>query len=117
MKRSLRIFLTTCLALCINQCRLDIGVNNSGSKDTNHETVIAAPSGLTAIAASSAQIDLTWTDNSTNETGFEIVRSTDGASDVTLNVNSNITSYNNTGLEASKEYTYRIRAVANDKLK
>src|SRR5205807_101467 len=38
----------------------------------------AAPSGLTAVAASTSQINLSWTDNSTNETGFLVERSTDG---------------------------------------
>src|SRR5207245_2506976 len=36
----------------------------------------AAPSGLAATAASSTSINLTWVDNSTNETGFKIVRKT-----------------------------------------
>src|SRR5262249_48936706 len=33
-------------------------------------TVPAAPSGLTATAASSSQINLAWVDNATNETGY-----------------------------------------------
>jgi hypothetical protein len=35
-------------------------------------TVPAAPSSLTATATSSTQINLSWTDNSNNETGFKI---------------------------------------------
>jgi len=35
-----------------------------------------APSGLTATAVSQTQIDLLWTDNSSNETGFKIFRDT-----------------------------------------
>src|SRR5207244_6313891 len=38
----------------------------------------AAPSNLVATAASSSQINLTWTDNSSNEDGFKLNRSTDG---------------------------------------
>ena len=37
-----------------------------------------APSALTATAASASQINLAWTDNSSDETGFKIERSTDG---------------------------------------
>ena len=37
----------------------------------------AAPSGLSASAAGSTQINLTWSDNSSNETGFAIDRATD----------------------------------------
>jgi tartrate-resistant acid phosphatase type 5 len=38
----------------------------------------AAPSNLTASALSDSQVKLTWTDNSTNESGFKIERSPDG---------------------------------------
>ena len=36
----------------------------------------SAPANLTAAAASASQINLTWRDNSTNETGFRIERKT-----------------------------------------
>ena len=71
-----------------------------------------APSGLSASAVSSSQINLSWTDNSSNETGFEINRATDSA--FTQNVvwigNLQGTTYNNTGLSASTTYYYRVRA-------
>src|SRR5207253_3086653 len=38
----------------------------------------AAPSNLPATAASSRQIHLTWTDNSSHEDGFKLYRSTGG---------------------------------------
>lgn len=71
-----------------------------------------APSGLSATATSSSQINLTWVDNSTNETGYYIERSSNGGSSFTqiASVGSNVTSYSNTGLTASTSYTYRIRA-------
>ena len=37
-----------------------------------------APSNLTATAISSSQVDLAWQDNSSNEDGFRIEKSTDG---------------------------------------
>ena len=37
-------------------------------------TVPAAPTGLTATAASSSQINLAWSDTANNETGFRIER-------------------------------------------
>ena len=72
----------------------------------------AAPSGLTATVASSSQINLHWTDNSTNETGFMIERKTGAAGTwgqiATAGVNA--TSYADSGLAASTNYVYRVRA-------
>jgi pectate disaccharide-lyase len=71
----------------------------------------AAPSGLTATATSSSQINLAWTDNSSNENGFTIERSTGGGAFATVTtVAANVTTYQNTGLAASTAYTFRVRA-------
>ena len=40
----------------------------------------AAPDGLVAAAAGSSAVDLTWNDNSPDETNFNIERSLDGTS-------------------------------------
>ena len=68
----------------------------------------AAPSGLLATAVSSSQIDLIWTDNSNNESGFEIERC--AGSCTTLTVGENVVNYPDTGLTPSTEHTYRVRA-------
>ena len=72
----------------------------------------AAPSGLGATAASSSTIDLTWTDNSNNEAGFKIERSTSSTTGFTQIgiVSANITSYTSSSLNASTTYYYRVRA-------
>jgi LmbE family N-acetylglucosaminyl deacetylase len=72
----------------------------------------AAPSGLAAAAFSSSQINLTWNDNATNESGFNIDRSTNGGSTWTTiaTLGANTVAYSNTGLTASTTYTYRVRA-------
>jgi titin len=71
----------------------------------------AAPSNLTATAVSRSQINLAWSDNSTNETGFKIERSTNGASFSQIaTVGSNQVTYSNTGLARNKRYYYRVRA-------
>jgi len=73
----------------------------------------AAPTGLTATAASPSGINLSWTDNSNNETGFAIERKT-GASGTYASVGSvgaNVRSYSNTGLAPSTTYYYRVRAI------
>ena len=75
-------------------------------------TVPAAPTGLTATAVSSTQINLAWTDSATNETGFEIERSPDGTTFTPLaTVAANVTTYVNTGLTAATTYHYRVRAT------
>ena len=75
-------------------------------------TAPAAPGPLTASTVSSSQIDLSWTDNSTNEEGFAIERSIGGGAFSTIaSVNANVTTYANTGLTASTTYTYRVRAT------
>ena len=72
-----------------------------------------APDNFAAIASSSSAVSLSWTDNSTDETGFEIERSFNGTSGwVTLTTTAaNVTGYSNTLLAASTQYYYRGRAV------
>ncbi|MDB6029280.1 MAG: hypothetical protein JWM68_5503 [Verrucomicrobiales bacterium] len=72
----------------------------------------AAPSGLTATAVSSSQINLAWTDNSTNEANFIVARSTVAGGPYTdiATLAANTTSYPNTGLAASTTYYYVVRA-------
>ena len=83
----------------------------------NYVTTVAglipiAPSNLVATAVSTSQIDLSWTDNSTNETGFKIYRKKAGEALLTLHdtVGVGVTTYEDTGLDADTEYTYQVRA-------
>ncbi len=82
-----------------------------------------APSGLSAVAASSSQINLSFTDNASNESGFKINRCTSSSltSDCTnfaqvatrAASTSNPTTYQNTGLSASTRYCYQVVATRN----
>ncbi|PWB67958.1 hypothetical protein C3F09_12555, partial [candidate division GN15 bacterium] len=77
-------------------------------------TTPTAPSGLTATAYSQYQINLAWSDNSSNEAAFEIERSTAGSGGpftLRATVNAGIVAYNDTGLTPSTQYWYRVRAV------
>jgi titin len=66
---------------------------------------------LTATAASTSRINLSWTDNASNESGFRIERSPDGTAFTEIaTVGANATSYTNTGLTAATQYWYRVRA-------
>ena len=74
-------------------------------------TVPSTPTGLLASAVSSSQINLSWTDNSGNETGFDLERSSDGSTfNALASVDANATTYQNTGLTANTKYYYRVRA-------
>ena len=74
---------------------------------------LRAPSNVVAHAASSTQIDLSWQDNSGNETGFEIHRSTTGASGAFTpwsGTDANVQDYTDELLLPSTEYCYKVRA-------
>ena len=71
------------------------------------------PSNLTATPTATTKIRLNWTDNSDNETGFKVGRSstgpTSGFSEI-VSLGANITTYENTGLTSNVQYWYRVRA-------
>jgi len=75
-----------------------------------------APTALAAAGSSAAQIDLTWTDNSNNESGFSIDRSPDGVSGwVTIgSVGANVTAYSDTTLTENTTEYYRVYANSVD---
>jgi autotransporter-associated beta strand protein len=71
----------------------------------------AAPSGLAATTISASQIDLTWSDNSTNESSFRIERSPDNVNFSQIATTAaGVTNYSDTGLSAGTTYFYRVRA-------
>ena len=72
----------------------------------------AAPSGLHATTVTSSEVDLAWTDASTNEDGFKIERKTGagGAWSQIGTVGANVTTYQDTGLAEGTTYFYRVRA-------
>lgn len=70
-----------------------------------------APTNLVATSAGFSQINLTWSDASTNEESFLIERSTDGSNFTQIaSVGVGVTTYPNTGLAGSTTYYYRVRA-------
>jgi transcriptional regulator CtsR len=88
--------------------------NSSYTSEVSATTLTAptAPSGLSATAAGTT-INLAWTDNSSNESGFKIERKTGAGgtyAEIVSNQAANSTSYSNTNLAASTTYYYRIRS-------
>ena len=71
----------------------------------------AAPSLLTAHAVSSSQIDLAWTDGSSNESGFALEQAgADSAFVVIADLPPNVTTFSVTGLTPPVTYQFRVRA-------
>ncbi|HSS76559.1 MAG TPA: Calx-beta domain-containing protein, partial [Thermoanaerobaculia bacterium] len=72
----------------------------------------AAPTNLTAAAQSPSEIDLAWTDNAGNETGFTIEsRSPAGTYQELGTVAANVTAFAANGLDTAKLYFFRVRAT------
>ena len=74
-------------------------------------TVPADPSGLSATTVSSSQINLSWSDNATDEDSYQVEQSLDGVNfSVIAVLSADSTSYSDTGLSASTQYSYRVNA-------
>ena len=72
----------------------------------------SAPSNLRTTVASRTQINLDWTENSSNESGFAVERSANGTSwSQIATVATDAVSYVNTGLKGNTLYFYRVRAL------
>jgi hypothetical protein len=70
------------------------------------------PSSLSAAAASSSKINVTWSDSSYGEDGFKIERKMDvgGIYAQIAATAANTTTYSDTGLDKSTTYYYRVRS-------
>jgi YVTN family beta-propeller protein len=89
------------------------GGGSAGTGGSAVPTVPAAPTGLTLTARSSARIDVAYTDNANNETGFVIERSSQSASagfaQVTV-TGANVATFMDTTVKPAMTYWYRVRA-------
>ena len=74
----------------------------------------SAATNLLATSVSSSQIDLSWDDNSDNESNFVIERKTDGGFEIAATVDANVSSYSDVGLDDDTTYTYRVIAKNSD---
>ena len=94
--------------------RQEIAVHVAGYNNclTTQPITLQPPTDLSATAVSSSGIDLTWRDNSTNETGF-LVQFRLGDSAEWLEVGTtvaNATTFSSGGLSPGFAYRYRVRA-------
>jgi|GEM_PF-694636 len=83
---------------------------------TPPQVTLTAPTNLTFTNVLPGQMTLNWQDNSNNEIGFLIQRSTDGTNYTNVVLTSpNATSYTVTGLTPSTTYYWRIYAMSEGK--
>jgi len=78
-----------------------------------NQALPAAPTLVTATLAGTTQINLTWVDNATNETGYTVQRATDGAFliglvTLTTTLPANSIAYSDTTALAGSSYYYRV---------
>ncbi len=90
-----------------------ISCSTSSDENGNSTTTVVpiAPTNLIGTAASPTQINLSWTDNSTNETGFKIDRkigSGNWVTDYGIVSNADVINYSDTSVSAGITYTYRV---------
>lgn len=80
------------------------------SSTVSNTTLLATPTGLSASAVDDAHINLTWTDNSSQETSYRIERSPDNSTWAEIgSTAANATSYADSGLSELTIYHYRVR--------
>ncbi|MBI5664244.1 MAG: S8 family serine peptidase [Nitrospirae bacterium] len=90
-------------------------VLTGGRLNANNAVLNAAspkiPSALSAAVVSASQINLSWTDNADDETGFIVERRTgaDGAFTEIASVGADMTVYPDSGLSQGTTYSYRVR--------
>jgi len=77
----------------------------------------AAPTALTAVANSPTQIELSWQDRASNETGYALQRRIAGQSWAQIaDLPANSTGYVDDGRSADTSYEYRVRAYDNSQV-
>jgi len=85
---------------------------HSSCLSTTTPTAPAAPSTLTGSAASGTLVNLTWHDNSSNESGFKIERRIGaGSYSQIATAGAGATTFADGGASPATTYTYRVRAT------
>ena len=79
------------------------------SDDGTVEVIPLAPTELKGTIISKDQVDLSWKDNSTNETGYKIERKTDSGNFTEIgSTAADVTSFSDKTVSVNTNYTYRV---------
>ena len=91
---------------------IPLGAAGTGPRQVTAEAIPSAPSNLQAFSASATQINLTWTDNSSDETEFRLeLRTASGTfQDSGTAIPANVTGAQVHGLAPSTTYFFRLKA-------
>ena len=91
--------------------------NSAGETTTaavSQQTLQSPPSLPTQLAINNptiSSLQISWSDNSSNESGYRVYRSTDGTNYTLLtSLSANVTSFSDTSLSASTTYSYKVSA-------
>jgi titin len=108
--------LSPSVSYCYEIIATDAAGNLSSPSNVSSATTLAgppaAPSGLLATAASATQINLSWTNNATKQTGFKVERSADGVTFTQIGTTGATTTiYSDSPLAPVTIYYYRVRAT------
>ncbi|WP_298734807.1 fibronectin type III domain-containing protein [uncultured Chitinophaga sp.] len=103
--------------------RNNVGINsrtqipNSAFRDNlSLGAAPSAPSGISASVVSHTKLKVSWNNSVTNETGFEVYRSTSSGGTYTIvgRTAANVTSFTDTALNPNTTYYYRLKTINNN---
>ncbi len=90
------------------------GWESTPSASSESAATLVGPSSLNVVAVNSTQINLSWINNTSYETGIIIERcegpNCDFSTSTTFNVDANVTSYSDTSVCNGISFSYRVKA-------
>jgi len=104
--------MSVCAGIIVAACDSDSPIQPR-SPDPARFSRVDANSGFAASVVSPSEIDLTWQHSSTQVTGFQVFRSTTGATgaySLLASTAATVTNYADLGLNASTTYCYEVRS-------
>jgi hypothetical protein len=101
------------VGLLLDQGLAEVEIIADEEEPQPEEQAINPPTNLKAKTKSKEEIKLDWTDNSDNETNFQLERKKDKDNDFKLikTLSANKQDYTDDNLDPKTKYTYRIRAI------
>ncbi|MCX6057966.1 MAG: multicopper oxidase domain-containing protein [Chloroflexi bacterium] len=102
----------TTYAYQVNAYNAIVGPSSNVATATTFDLAPTAPTALTASVFSTTQVNLAWTDTSSNETNFVLERAVNGAAFAVLaTLPANTKTYNDTAVAAGNDYAYQVKAI------